>query len=173
MAAKGVKASPAKRTTRPRKAAPAKAATRADGEATGEAPATVEVASPSPEDQIAAAETNGHSEDKTPEPPDKAELNGYPRGTPLYIYQAPDGEIVFPHVATVQVDPVFFYDIYSLPEMYQSFEWMNRAGVPHATGRRVMALPIGTRRELFGGWFQGMKERAPDENMQGGVPGES
>lgn len=173
----------------PSKAArPRRAAARADGDATGEVAPETSVngaaASPSPEENVNGQNSSGEvqqpdedqpaTEDEKPdEKPDEAMLNGYPRGTPLYVYEGPTGKIVFPHISTVKVDPVFFYDIYELPEMYQSFEWMRRAGVPHATGRTVMAMPIGTRREFFGGWFQGMKDKEPDPNMQGGVPGES
>jgi hypothetical protein len=154
------RATPARKAS-PRKAAPRKkAATRADGGANGEA---LVVAPPSPEE-------NGASE---PVQIDKAALHGYPKGTPLYCYDGPGGEIVFPHISTVQVDPVFFYDIYELPEMFQTFEWMKKANVPHGIGRMVMALPVGTRREFMGGWFQGMKERPPDPTMTGGLPPES
>jgi hypothetical protein len=186
MATKGTKRqSPARRSS-PRKAAPRKAATRADDAAAGESAATATAtavdAASSPEETVEQhtigelaekAATNGHGELDEKDKPDKAELNGYPKGTPLYCWEGPDGEIVLPHIATVVVDPVFFYDIYELPEMYQTFEWFKRAGVPHVTGRRVMALSYPQRRELLGGWFQGMKEKPPDPNLAGGVPGES
>lgn len=170
--------SPARSAPRAAARPRAKAASRADGDATGEvtpeAQANGVAASPSPEENTpAVAETNGHGEIKPEDKPDEAQLAGYPKGTPLYTYEGPQGKIVFPHIATVAVDPVFFYDIYELPEMYQCFEWMKRAGVPHHVGRQVMAMPLGTRREFFGGWFQGMKDKPPDENMQSGVPGES
>lgn len=187
MATKGTKRQTPARRSSPRKAAPRKAATRAGDAAAGESAATATAtavdAASSPEETVEkvtigemAAEratTNGHGELDEKDKPDKAVLNGYPKGTPLYCWEGPDGEIVLPHIVTVQVDPVFFYDIYELPEMYQTFEWFKRAGVPHVTGRRVMALPFTQRKELLGGWFQGMKEKAPDPNMAGGVPGES
>jgi hypothetical protein len=159
MAGTGTKRQTPARQSTPRKAAPRKrAATRAGGTAAGESTSVDAV--PSPEESQVAAATNGHS--KAAPPPDEAMVHGYPRGT-----------LVFPHIVTVTVDPVFFYDIYDLPEMYQTFEWMKRAGVPHEIGRTVMALPITQRREFLGGWFQGMKERPADVNMAGGMPGES
>lgn len=61
--------------------------------------------------------------------------------------------IVFPHITEVDADAHFFWKIYSLNEMFQAFEWMNKAGVPRDVQERVMLLPDAEKSEFFSGWF--------------------
>jgi len=79
-----------------------------------------------------------------------------PYGTKnTYTFTPADGgePIVFPHITEVQADAYFFWKIYELNEMFQAFEWMNKAGVPRAVQERVMRLPDAEKSEFFSGWF--------------------
>lgn len=61
--------------------------------------------------------------------------------------------IVFPHISTVDADAHFFWKIYQMNEMFQAFEWMNKAGVPMFVQERVMLLPDEEKQRFFAGWF--------------------
>lgn len=61
--------------------------------------------------------------------------------------------IVFPHISTVEADAHFFWKIYQMNEMFQAFEWMNKAGVPMFIQERVMLLPDAEKQRFFAGWF--------------------
>lgn len=92
----------------------------------------------------------------------------------VYVYHPKDGSapIVFPHISEVRPTQKFFWKIYKMNEMFQSFEWMALAGVPRDIQERVMDLgerDIFEQAEFFRGWF------APISRPQGGMvpPGES
>jgi len=73
----------------------------------------------------------------------------------LYRYQPKGGqpEIVFPHITTVSVNPKFFWRIYPMNEMFQSFEWMIQAEVPRDIQAQVMDLNDREQADFFRGWF--------------------
>ena len=93
--------------------------------------------------------------------PQKYEVLGDPikvgpyGGKQTYTYQPADGgkPIVFPHISEVDADAHFFWKIYSLNEMFQAFEWMNKAGVSRDVQERVMLLDDAEKQKFFGGWF--------------------
>ena len=92
----------------------------------------------------------------------------------VYVYRPKDGSapIVFPAINTVRPTQKFFWKIYQMNEMFQSFEWMNLAGVPKNIQERVLDLGetnVYEQAEFFRGWF------APISRPQGGMtpPGES
>lgn len=71
-----------------------------------------------------------------------------------YTYKPANGDpIVFPHISEVEADAHFFWKIYSLNEMFQAFEWMNKAGVPRDIQERVMLLGDAEKQRFFSGWF--------------------
>lgn len=92
----------------------------------------------------------------------------------VYVYHPKDGSapIVMPHISEVRPTQKFFWKIYRLNEMFQSFEWLNLANVPRPIQERIMDLgekDVFEQAELFRGWF------APITRPQGGMvpPGES
>ncbi len=106
------------------------------------------------------ARTNGHpapSEEFTPaEAPSVPTQPVGPYGDKqTYTFQ-PVGDaepIIFPHISEVNADAHFFWKIYQMNEMFQAFEWMNKAGVPLRTQERVMLLPDAEKQKFFAGWF--------------------
>ena len=71
-----------------------------------------------------------------------------------YTFKPANGEeIVFPHISEVNADAHFFWKIYTLNEMFQAFEWMNKAGVPRDVQERVMLLGDAEKARFFSGWF--------------------
>lgn len=72
-----------------------------------------------------------------------------------YTFNPADGSgaIIFPHISEVDADAHFFWKIYQMNEMFQAFEWMNKAGVPLAVQERVMLLPDAEKQAFFAGWF--------------------
>lgn len=92
------------------------------------------------------------------QPPEEFKIEEHPvYGTKkLYSYRPKGGgePIVFPHINTVAVTPKFFWKIYALNEMFQSFEWMNQAEVPRDIQARVMDLPDLEKATFFQGWFK-------------------
>ena len=61
--------------------------------------------------------------------------------------------IVFPHISEVNADAHFFWKIYKLNEMFQAFEWMEKAQVPRHIQERVMLLDDEEKGRFFTGWF--------------------
>lgn len=75
-------------------------------------------------------------------------------GKKTYTFKPAKGEpIVFPHISEVNADAHFFWKIYGLNEMFQAFEWMNRADVPRDVQERVMLLEDAEKSKFFAGWF--------------------
>ena len=75
-------------------------------------------------------------------------------GKQTYTFKpAGDPEIVFPHISEVEADAHFFWKIYQLNEMFQAFEWMNKAGVSRDVQERVMLLNDAEKAAFFSGWF--------------------
>ena len=75
-------------------------------------------------------------------------------GKQTYTYKPKKGEaIVFPHISEVNADAHFFWKIYTLNEMFQAFEWMNKAEVPREVQERVMLLDDAEKAQFFAGWF--------------------
>lgn len=150
---------PRKRAASPRKATPRKAASNGSGGAI-----LVDEGWRSPD--MPPTDVRPVEEIKPPETPVHP-IYGTRR---VYSYQPKDGSplIEFPHISGVPVDPKFFWRIYPLNEMFQSFEWMNQANVPRDIQERVMDLPDGEKGNFFKGWFA-------DINAPQGVapPGES
>jgi hypothetical protein len=77
-----------------------------------------------------------------------------------------------PAINTVRPTQKFFWKIYGLNEMFQSFEWLNLAKVPRPIQERIMDLgerDVYEQADFFRGWF------APITRPQGGLtpPGES
>lgn len=92
----------------------------------------------------------------------------------VYVYRPKDGSapIVLPSISTVRPTQKFFWKLYPLNEMFQSFEWLNLAKVPRDVQERIMDLgerDVYEQADLFRGWF------APISRPQGGLtpPGES
>lgn len=105
---------------------------------------------------------------------DRVPSHPYGEGVKLYIYHPKDGSapIVFPHISEVRPTQKFFWQIYKMNEMFQSFEWMNLAGVPREIQERVLDMgerDIYEQANFFRDWF------APISRPQGGLapPGES
>jgi hypothetical protein len=137
--------------SRPRKAAPRKAAKPQGSGVNGTNGAHANGAETPEAPYVPPAEVRPPEEFKPPEPP-KHPIYGTKR---VYSYQPKDGsdKIEFPHINTVDVSPKFFWRIYPLNEMFQSFEWMNQADVPRDIQERVMDLPDPEKGEFFTGWF--------------------
>ena len=78
----------------------------------------------------------------------------------IFTYRPRDGSdpIEFPHINAVTVTPKFFWKIYAMNEMFQSFEWMNQAEVPRPIQERVMDLPDDEKAAFFRGWFQAIAQ---------------
>lgn len=102
---------------------------------------------------------NGHPlpppEDFVPTEP-VAERPAHPYGDKqTYTFNPAGGgdPIIFPHISEVNADAHFFWKIYQMNEMFQAFEWMNKAGVPLAVQERVMLLPDAEKQGFFAGWF--------------------
>lgn len=98
----------------------------------------------------------------TPAPefdPDKAGVPDHPYGAKkVYVFRPSDGSapIVFPHITEVKPTEKFFWRIYKLNEMLQSFEWMEFAEVPRYIQERVIDLGEQDRSQqadFFRGWF--------------------
>lgn len=71
-----------------------------------------------------------------------------------YTFSPKKGDpIVFPHISEVNADAHFFWKIYKLNEMFQAFEWMERAEVPRDIQERVMLLNDEEKGQFFSGWF--------------------
>jgi len=93
---------------------------------------------------------------------------------PTYTFRPVSGgePIVFPAISTVEIDAKFLWEIYNLNELYQSFEWMNRAGVDRSVQERVMDLSPVEREQFWKGWFQ--SATSPVVEPKGSAPpGES
>lgn len=75
-----------------------------------------------------------------------------------YTFNPTDGSdsIIFPSISEVNADAHFFWKIYQMNEMFQAFEWMNKAGVPLAIQERVMLLSDADKQTFFSGWFAGV-----------------
>lgn len=120
----------------------------------------------------AKAATNGAAADnvEAPEPT----LN-HPYGNKkLYVYHPKDGSapIIFPHITEVKPTQKFFWKIYKMNSLFQSFEWMLSANIPRDIQERVMDLGetnVYEQADFFRGWF------APIASPQEGLspPGES
>lgn len=129
----------------------------------------------------ARAKTNGHSplessavpttelpkvpSEAAPAPPERvpelAELPDdqlkHPYGEQrVFIYRPLDGgdPIIFPRISELEITPKFLWSIYELNELYQSFEWMKKAGVPRDIQERVMDLPLKERETFWKNWFR-------------------
>ena len=98
----------------------------------------------------------------TPAPafePEKAGVPDHPYGSKeIYVYHPSDGSapIIFPAITEVKPTQKFFWRIYKLNEMLQSFEWMEFAGVPRGIQERVIDLgerSIEEQAQFFRGWF--------------------
>lgn len=102
-----------------------------------------------------------------PKPKPKHPLYGDKR---IYSYTPKAGgpPIEFPHITEVELNPKFFWRIYPMNEMYQSFEWMNQAAVPRYVQERVIDLSPEEKSAFFKGWFKDIV--APQEVT---LPGES
>lgn len=147
----------ATRATTPRKAAAKKAAPRRKEE----------------------PQFGGHVDGEVPaldgEKGSKSDVPPHPYGDrEVYVYYPKDGSapIVMPHITTVRPTQKFFWKIYRMNEMFQSFEWLNLAQVPVAIQERIMDLgerDVFEQAEFFRGWF------APISRPQEGLapPGES
>lgn len=125
----------------------------------------------------AAAEVAPPAAPPAPAPAvDENRVPSHPYGDrEVYIYRPKDGSppIVFPAINTVRPTQKFFWKIYKLNEMFQSFEWMNLADIPREIQERVLDLgeqDVYEQADFFRGWF------APiSRPQQGGLtpPGES
>ena len=75
-----------------------------------------------------------------------------------YTFNPADGSdpIIFPSISEVDADAHFFWKIYQMNEMFQAFEWMNKAGVPLFIQERVMLLSDLEKQSFFAGWFAGV-----------------
>lgn len=137
----------------------------------------------------ARAKTNGHDEDvhvpvaegfnATPlsvVPPAPERKVEHPYGDkPVFIFDPADGSppIVFPRVGTLNVTPKFMWKIYDLNELFQSFEWMNLAGVPRDIQERVIDLPQVDRARFWSSWFNDVTAPLDLARDTVGPPGES
>lgn len=90
---------------------------------------------------------------------EKAGVPDHPYGDQkIYVFRPSDGSapIIFPHITEVKPTQKFFWKIYKLNEMLQSFEWMEFAGVPRHIQELVMDLgerSLEEQAEFFRGWF--------------------
>lgn len=114
--------------------------------------------------------------DEVEAPAPKNDIPMHPYGDKeVYVYRPKDGSapIVFPHISEVRPTQKFFWKIYRMNEMFQSFEWMNLAGVPMSIQERVMDLgerDVFEQAEFFRGWFAPIS-RPQQEGLT--PPGES
>lgn len=121
-------------TTSAKRATPRKAPAKVGGKGRASGPSSTAVAPP--EEFISATPVGPYG--------DKQTYTFNPRrGAP----------IVFPHISEVDADAHFFWKIYKLNEMFQAFEWMEKAGVPRDVQERVMLLDDNEKAEFFSGWF--------------------
>lgn len=137
----------------------------------------------------ARAKTNGHQEPaaapttegfNTPPltvmPPPPEPTIQHPYGDkPVYVFKPADGNppIIFPKISTVEITTKFMWKIYDLAEIFQSFEWMNLAGVPREIQERVVDLPINDRQRFWSGWFNDVTQPLDLSAQSMGPPGES
>ena len=106
---------------------------------------------------------------------DEDRIPSHPYGDKkVYVYRPKDGSaaIVIPHITEVKPTQKFFWTIYRLNEMFQSFEWLNLAKIPNRIQEQIMDLgekDIQEQADFFRGWF------APISRPQEGLtpPGES
>jgi len=118
---------------------------------------------------------------EVPAPPERIRIQPEPQikhpygNRPIYVFTPNNGTdpIVFPKIHTVPVDAKFMWKIYDLAEIFQSFEWMNLAGVPRDIQERVVDLPTSERTRFWSGWFNDAS--SPLDLDSGGMepPGES
>ena len=107
--------------------------------------------------------------------PKKSDVPPHPYGDrEVYVYRPKDGSapIVLPHINTVRPTQKFFWKIYKMNEMFQSFEWLDLAQVPRFMQERVMDLgerDVYEQAEFFRGWFSPISR--PEEGLA--PPGES
>jgi hypothetical protein len=94
---------------------------------------------------------------------------------PVFVFQPADGSapIVFPRIGTLEVTAKFMWRIYDLNELFQSFEWMNLAGVPRAIQERVIDLPQVDRARFWSSWFNDVTQPLDLTKDTMGPPGES
>lgn len=121
------------------------------------------------------ASSDRHSEGVTQEAaPPPSEPVAEPSSNGKYSFTPISGgePIVFPPLSSVDIDAKFLWQIYSLNELYQSFEWMNRAKVDRVTQERVMDLSPVERASFWKGWFE--SATSPVVDPKGSAPpGES
>jgi hypothetical protein len=94
----------------------------------------------------------------------------------VFVYQPKDGSapIVMPAINTVRPTQKFFWTIYRLNEMFQSFEWLNLAKVPRSVQERIMDLgekDVYEQADLFRQWFAPISRPQAEEGLR--PPGES
>jgi hypothetical protein len=85
---------------------------------------------------------------------------------PTFTYRPEDGSapIVFPKSSVLweEVDGVkaikFLWKVRKLSEVYQTFEFMDRAKVPDDVQERVLDLPSDEREKFFANWFKNLSE---------------
>jgi hypothetical protein len=85
---------------------------------------------------------------------------------PTFTYRPEDGStpIVFPKSSVLweEVDGVkaikFLWKVRKLSEVYQTFEFMDRAKVPDEVQERVLDLPEDEREKFFTNWFKDLSE---------------
>jgi hypothetical protein len=94
---------------------------------------------------------------------------------PVFVFRPNDGSppIVFPRVGTLEVSAKFMWKIYDLNELFQSFEWMNLAGVPRDIQERVLDLPTTERSRFWGSWFNDVTTPLDMKGDTLAPPGES
>jgi hypothetical protein len=94
---------------------------------------------------------------------------------PVFVFQPADGSapIVFPRIGTLKVTAKFMWRIYDLNELFQSFEWMNLAGVPRDIQERVIDLPQVDRARFWSSWFNDVTAPLDLTKDTMGPPGES
>lgn len=96
-------------------------------------------------------------------PPERPKVE-HPYGdVPVYVFYPKDvreGEsvepIVFPHIATINADVEFFWEMDQMDPMHQSFRYMEKAKVPRNIQRRVVRLPDTEMARFIQGWFMGV-----------------
>lgn len=110
-----------------------------------------------------------------PPEPDPEVVHPYGKNKPIYVFKPSDGSapIVFPRIQTVPVTTKFMWKIYNLAEVFQSFEWMNLAGVPRDIQERVVDLPVVERTKFWAGWFNDATGPLDLSSDPMGPPGES
>lgn len=85
---------------------------------------------------------------------------------PTFTYRPEDGSepIIFPKSSVLweEVDGVkpikFLWKVRKLSEVYQTFEFMDRAKVPDHIQERVLDLPDDERGTFFDHWFKNLGE---------------